>query len=53
METSTITTAVESIGTVFTTVIGWVTSNELLTVCFVGGTIVPIAIGVFRKLKRK
>lgn len=53
METSVITTAVESIGTVFTSVLGWVTSNELLTICFVGGTVVPIAIGVFRKLKRR
>ena len=52
MEAEAITSAVSSIGTVFTEVIGWVTSNTLLTLCFVGGTIVPIGIGVFRKLKR-
>lgn len=48
----TITGAVTSLMGVVTTVIGYVTDNAVLAVCFVAGTVVPAGIAIFRKLKR-
>lgn len=48
----TITGAVTSLMGVVTTVIGYVTDNAVLCVCFVAGTVVPAGIAIFRKLKR-
>ena len=46
-----LTTAVTDLMGVVTTVLTFVTSNAILAVCFVGGTLVPAGIKIFRKLK--
>lgn len=46
-----LTTAVEDLMSVVTTVLEFVTSNAILAVCFVAGTLVPAGIKIFRKLK--
>lgn len=46
-----VTGAVANLLDVVTTVIGYVTDNAVLAVCFVAGTIVPAGITIFRKLK--
>lgn len=48
----TVTGAVTNLMSVVTTVIGYVTDNAVLAVCFVAGTVVPAGITIFRKLKR-
>lgn len=48
----TVTGAVTNLMSVVTTIIGYVTDNAVLSVCFVGGTVVSAGIAIFRKLKR-
>ena len=46
-----LTAAVADLMSVVTTVLTYVTSNSILAVCFVAGTLVPAGIKIFRKLK--
>ena len=48
----TITGAVTDLMKVVTTVLEYVTTNAVLAVCFVAGTVVPAGIAIFKKLKR-
>ncbi len=49
--TEVLTNAVSDVMTLVTTMLGFVTQNELLAVIFVGGTLVPLGIGIYRKFK--
>lgn len=47
-----ITTGAESMLSIFDTLLSTITSNPLLAMLFVGGTIIPIGFRIFKKFKR-
>ena len=47
-----ITTGAESVLTIFDTLLDTITTNPLLAMLFVGGTIIPLGFRIFKKFKR-
>lgn len=47
-----ITTGAENVLSIFDTLLNTITTNSLLAMLFVGGTIIPIGFRIFKKFKR-
>lgn len=47
-----ITTGAESVLSIFDTLLSTITSNALLAMLFVGGTIIPLGFKIFKKFKK-
>lgn len=47
-----ITTGAENVLSIFDTLLDTITTNPLLAMLFVGGTIIPIGFRIFKKFKR-
>lgn len=47
-----ITTALSGITAAGTSVLSWITDNPLLSICFVGGTVVPVVFKFIKGSKR-
>lgn len=47
-----ITTATETVVSVMETVISTITGNAILALCFTAGTIIPLGVALFKRLKK-
>ncbi len=47
-----LTTALETVSTLFTWILNLITSNPILAVLFAAGTLVPAGIGIFSRIKK-